>query len=139
MASIQNTPFSKPTGDVIAAAIKVHRALGPGLLESAYMACLLFELRRSGFQVETQRAVPVIYDGVSLDCGYRLDMVIDDLVVVELKTIDRFAPIHSAQMLTYLKLTGFPVGLLINFNVPLLKQGIKRLLNTRPASRFLIA
>jgi PD-(D/E)XK nuclease superfamily len=73
MASIQNTPFSKPTGDVIAAAIKVHRALGPGLLESACMACLLFELRRSGFQVETQRAVPVIYDGVSLDCGYRLE------------------------------------------------------------------
>ena len=138
MASTLSTPHSKPTGDIISAAIKVHRALGPGLLESAYMACLLFELRRSGFHVETQRAVPVIYDGVSLDCGYRLDMVVDDLVVVELKTIDGFAPIHSAQMLTYLKLTGIPVGLLINFNVPLLKQGIRRLLNTRPAARFVM-
>ncbi len=84
-----------------------------------------------------QRAVPIIYEEVSLDCGYRLDMVVNDIAVVELKAIDRFAPIHSAQMLTYLKLTGYPVGLLINFNVPLLKVGIKRLLNPQPASKFL--
>lgn len=81
--------------------------------------------------------MPILYDGVSLDCGYRLDMVVNDLVVVELKAIDRFAPIHTAQMLTYLKLTSYPVGLLINFNVPLLKQGIKRILNPRPAAKFL--
>ncbi len=109
----------------------MHRALGPGLLESAYNICLLYELRKSGLHVDAQRAVPIIYDGVALDCGYRLDMVIDDRVIVELKAIDGFAPIHLAQMLTYLKLTDYAVGILINFNVPLLKQGIKRVVNSR--------
>jgi GxxExxY protein len=110
--------------------------LGPGLLESAYDVCLVYELRKSGRQVDTQRAVPIVYDGVALDCGYRLDMVVDDLAVVELKAIDGFAPIHTAQMLTYLKLTRFPVGLLINFNVPLLKQGIKRVVNPQSSVDF---
>jgi GxxExxY protein len=137
MPNILNQRINDATSSIIAAAIKVHRALGPGLLESTYTACLLYELRRSGSHVESQQAVPILYDGVSLDCGYRLDMVVNDLVVVELKAIDRFAPIHTAQMLTYLKLTGYPVGLLINFNVPLLKQGIKRILNPRPAPKFL--
>jgi GxxExxY protein len=137
MPSILSQRINDATSVVIAAAIKVHKALGPGLLESTYTVCLLYELRRSGCDVESQKAVPILYEDVSLDCGYRLDMVVNDLVVVELKAIDRFAPIHTAQMLTYLKLTGYPVGLLINFNVPLLKQGIKRLLNPRPATKFL--
>ena len=137
MPNILSQRINEATASIIGAAIKVHKALGPGLLESAYNVCLLYELRRSGFHVESQKPVPISYDGVSLDCGYRLDMVVNDLVVVELKTIDRFAPIHTAQMLTYLKLTGYPVGLLINYNVPLLKQGLKRLLNARPESKFL--
>ena len=139
MPNVDSNQINQLTGAIIAAAIKVHKALGPGLLESAYSVCLLYELRRSQFHVDAQRAVPIIYEEVSLDCGYRLDMVVNDIAVVELKAIDRFASIHSAQMLTYLKLTGYPVGLLINFNVPLLKVGIKRLLNPRPASRFLMA
>ena len=137
MPSILRDNLNEGTGSIIAGAIRVHKALGPGLLESVYTVCLIYDLRRSGFHVESQRAVPIIYGEVALDCGYRLDMVVNDLVVVELKAIDRFAPIHTAQMLTYLKLTGYPIGLLINFNVPLLKQGIKRVLNPRPASRFL--
>jgi len=131
MPSDSGSQVNQSTGSIITAAIKVHRALGPGLLESAYNICLLYELRKSGLQVDAQRAVPIIYDGVALDCGYRLDMVIDDRVMVELKAIDRFAPIHLHQMLTYLKLTGYAVGLVINFNVPLLKQGIKRVVNSR--------
>ena len=135
MPNVDSNQVNQLTGAIIAAAIKVHKALGPGLLESAYTGCLLYELRRSQFRVDAQRAVPIIYEEVSLDCGYRLDMVVNDIAVVELKAIDRFALIHSAQMLTYLKLTGFPVGLLINFNVPFLKVGLKRLLNPRPASK----
>jgi GxxExxY protein len=123
------------TGRIIEGAIKVHKALGPGLLESAYLACLLFELRRSGLEVQHQRKVPVNYDDVQIDCGYKLDLVVQDLVVVELKSVEQLAPIHTAQILTYLKLTGYPVGLLINFNVPLLKYGIKRLLNPDPRSQ----
>jgi GxxExxY protein len=137
MPSVLSQRINTATSVVIAAAIKVHKALGPGLLESTYTVCLLYELRRCDCHVESQKAVPILYEDVSLDCGYRLDMVVNDLVVVELKAIDRFAPIHTAQMLTCLKLTGYPVGLLINFNVPLLKQGIKRLLNPRPGTKFL--
>ena len=111
---------------IIGAAIEVHRALGPGLLESAYEACVAHELRSSGLPVDCQRPLPVLYKGVHLDCGYRLDLVVGDLVIVELKTVDAFAPIHDAQLLTYLKLTGLPLGLLINFNVPVLRSGIKR-------------
>jgi GxxExxY protein len=131
MPSDTGSQVIQSTASVITAAIKVHKALGPGLLESAYHICLLYELRKSGLHVDAQRPVPIIYDGVSLDCGYRLHMVIDDRVIVELKAIDGFAPIHLAQMLTYLKLTGYAVGLLINFNVPLLKQGLKRVVNSR--------
>ena len=120
---------NETTGIVIGGAIKVHSIFGPGLLESASFVCLVHELRRAGARVATQQPVLVNYDGVALDCAYRLDMVVNELVVVELKTIERFAPIHTAQMITYLKLTGLPVALLINFNVRVLKDGIKRVIN----------
>ena len=120
---------NETTGLVISGAIKLHSIFGPGLLESAYSRVLVHELRRAGARVATQQPVLVNYHGVALDCAYRLDMVVNELVVVELKAIERFAPIHTAQMITYLKLTGLPVGLLINFNVRVLKDGVKRVIN----------
>lgn len=117
------------TSLVIGGSIKVHSVFGPGLLESAYFACLVHELRRSGARVATQQPIFVNYDGVAIDCAYRLDMLVNESVIVELKSIERFAPIHTAQMITYLRLTGLPVGLLINFNVRVLKDGIKRIIN----------
>ncbi len=117
------------TGEVIGAAIEVHKALGPGLLESAYEECLCKELELRGIPFVRQRELPVEYKGVKLDCGYRLDVVVADELIVELKACEKLEPIHEAQLLTYLKLTGIHVGLLINFNVPVLKEGIKRLVN----------
>ncbi len=117
------------TGSVIGAAIAVHRALGPGLLESAYEACLAYELVDRGLSVERQKALPVVYRGVKVDCGYRIDLLVQEKVIVELKAIERFEPIHIAQVLSYLKLSGCNVGLLINFNVRVLKDGIRRLIN----------
>lgn len=114
------------TEQVIGAAIEVHRALGPGLLESAYEACLAHELAARGLHVERQVALPVRYKGVALDCGYRLDLVVEGEVIVELKAVKAFEPIHTAQLLTYLRLAGLRVGLMLNFNVAVLKQGIKR-------------
>jgi len=115
------------TDAIIGAAIEVHRALGPGLLESAYEACLAFELAQRGLRVSQQKPLPVIYKGVELEVGYRLDLLVEDAVIVELKAVDHLAPIHEAQLLSYLKLSGYSVGLLINFNVQVLKHGIKRL------------
>ena len=109
------------------AAVAVHRRLGPGLLESAYEHCLAHELRKSGAPCQRQVLLPVMYDGMELEAGYRLDLVIDDSVVVEVKSVDALAPIHEAQLLTYLKLSGLRLGLLLNFNVVLMKQGIRRL------------
>ena len=117
------------TSGIIGAAIDVHRALGPGLLESAYEACLAYELSQRKQKVEQQKPLPLVYGDVKLDCGYRIDPLVDDAVVVEIKSVDSLAPIHKAQMLSYLKLSGCEVGLLINFNVKLLKQGIVRLVN----------
>lgn len=114
------------TDAIVGAAIEVHRAVGPGLLESAYEECLAFEFDLRGLLYERQRALPVVYKGRKLDCGYRLDFLVNGLVVVELKAIQAFEPIHEAQLLTYLRLGGWKVGLLINFNVPLLKDGILR-------------
>lgn len=111
---------------VITAAMKVHTALGPGLLESAYEICLMHELRQLGLQVVSQVSLPVHYAGVKLDAGYRIDLLVEDLVVVELKTIDGILPIHKAQVISYLKLSGKSLGLLINFNVVHLRDGIKR-------------
>ena len=117
------------SGIIIGAAIDVHRALGPGLLESAYEACLAYELVERGMQVERQKELPVTYKEVNLDVGYRLDLVVNGVVVVELKAVNRLAPIHQAQLLSYLKLSGLKLGLLINFNETVLKNGIRRLAN----------
>jgi GxxExxY protein len=122
--------LNRITDIIIGAAIEVHRALGPGLLESAYESCMVFEIvDRHCLKVEQQKPLQVIYRGVSLDCGYRLDLLVSDLVIVELKTVDKILPIHEAQMLSYLKLSSCKVGLLINFNVKVLKDGIKRVVN----------
>lgn len=117
---------NKLTGEIIGAAIEVHRALGPGLLESAYEECLCRELTLREVPFERQRPLPIRYKGIDLDCGYRIDLLVADTVVVELKAIEKTLPIHEAQLLTYLKLGGWKVGLIINFNVPILKQGIRR-------------
>ena len=117
------------SGIVVDAALKVHTALGPGLLESAYEACLLHELRNRGLKVLAQAALPVVYDGVKIDVGYRIDLLVEDAVVVELKAVEKLMPIHHAQLLSYLRLGGYKLGLLINFNVLHLKDGIKRMVN----------
>ena len=114
---------------IIGCAIEVHRALGPGLLESVYEECLCHELKLQSLSFECQKPLPVSYKGVVLDSGYRLDIVVENQVVVELKTVEILLPVHEAQLLTYLKLTGIRLGLLINFNVPVLKDGIKRMIN----------
>jgi GxxExxY protein len=119
---------------VIGAAIEVHRHLGPGLLESAYESCLVFELKRLGLKVEEQKPLPVVYKVVKLDCGYRLDLVVEDEIIVELKAIDKLLPIHEAQLLSYLRLSHKKVGLLMNFHVPVLKDGLKRIVNEFPDS-----
>jgi GxxExxY protein len=114
------------TEQILGAAIAVHRALGPGLLESTYEACLAFELLDRGLAIVRQAALPVVYRGVRIDCGYRLDLVVEGRVIVEIKAVERVLPVHEAQILTYLKLSELPVALLLNFNVPLMKDGIKR-------------
>lgn len=115
------------TKEVIGAAIEVHRAFGPGLLESAYETCLCHELGLRGIQFERQKPLPLIFKGATLDWGYRLDLLVSNSVVVEIKAVEAFLPIHEAQLLTYLKLGGWNLGLLINFNVRVLKDGIKRI------------
>jgi GxxExxY protein len=119
--------LNKITGEVIGAAIEVHKVLGPGLLENVYEKCLCRELELRGVSHESQKDLPVKYKGMELDCGYRMDIVVSDKIIVELKACDSLLPVHDAQLLTYLKLTKTKLGLLINFNVPLLKNGIKRL------------
>jgi len=114
---------------VIGSCIEVHQTLGPGLLESAYETCLCRELSLRNVAFERQRAIPLRYKGVDVDAGYRLDIIVDDVLVVEIKAVEALTPLHDAQLLTYLKLTGISLGLLVNFNVPRLSQGIKRLVN----------
>ena len=121
--------INRLTGEVIGAAIEVHKALGPGLLEAAYEECLCRELFLRKMPLKRQEPLPIEYKGVKLDCGYRLDIVVADQLIVELKACESLQPVHEAQLLTYLKLTGIKVGLLINFNVPVLKDGIKRMAN----------
>lgn len=108
---------------------QVHKALGPGLLESAYQLCLAHELRKRGIQVQCEVTLPVHYDGIEIDAGYRIDMLIEDVIVVENKSVKEIAPINDAQLLTYLKLSGRQLGFLVNWNVPLIKDGIKRMVN----------
>jgi GxxExxY protein len=117
------------SGQIVDAAMKVHTALGPGLLESAYEVCLAHELRKRGLKVLTQVTLPVVYDGVEIDAGYRLDLLVEDAVIVELKAVANVLPIHEAQLLSYLKLSGCKLGLLINFHVLHLKDGIKRIVH----------
>lgn len=118
------------TGKIIGAAIEVHRHLGPGLLESAYETCLAYELELLGLAVERQKALPLVYKKIRLDQGYRPDLLVEQRVIVELKTVERITPVHEAQVLSYLKLSGCKVGLLLNFNVKLLKNGIRRFIMT---------
>jgi GxxExxY protein len=121
--------INQVSGAIINAAMKVHSSLGPGLLESAYEACLIYELRKEGFDVKSQLPLPVIYEGIKVDAGYRIDLLVEDTIVVELKTVERLLPVHQAQLLSYLKLSGKRAGLLINFHVAHLRDGIKRLMN----------
>jgi GxxExxY protein len=127
MATGEAAELNRISEAVIGAAIAVHRELGPGLLESAYEACLEYELLERGFGVERQKELPVQYRGIRVDCGYRIDLRIDGKVILELKAVDKLLPIHEAQLLSYLKLTGCKLGLLINFHVSVLKEGLKRL------------
>jgi GxxExxY protein len=114
---------------IVDCAMRVHSALGPGLLESAYEACLAHKLRKAGLRVETQVALPVVYDGIRLDVGYRIDILVEDAVIVEIKACDAITAVHQAQLMSYLKLSGKTLGLLINFHVAHLKNGIKRIVN----------
>ena len=120
------------TEQIIGAAIEVHRHLGPGLLESAYEECLAYEIRQLGLRFERQVYLPVSYKGVDPDCEYRMDLVVEDCVVLELKSVDQLLPVHTAQLLTYLKLSGKALGLLINFNEPALRKGLRRVVNHFP-------
>ena len=117
------------TEQIIGCAIKVHRSLGPGLLESAYQECLLFELKKAGLYVEKEKPLPLVYEEVKLDCGYRIDLLVEKQVVIEIKSVEALNDVHTAQVLTYLKLSNCRIGLLINFNVAQLTKGIKRLYN----------
>ncbi|MBX3267198.1 MAG: GxxExxY protein [Acidobacteria bacterium] len=127
IASVRST--DQITEKIIGSAIAVHKALGPGSLESAYEECLCFELAEAGLEFKRQVALPVVYKGVKLDCGYRMDVVVEESVIIEIKAVERIVPVHEAQLLSYLKLAGIKVGLLLNFHVPVLKSGIKRIVN----------
>jgi GxxExxY protein len=123
------------TERIISSAITVHKKLGPGLLESAYEACLAYEIVEQGLKVERQKSFPVTYKRVRLDCGYRIDLLVENIAVVELKALDTILPVHKAQLLSYLRLSGHPIGLLINFNVRMLREGISRVVNNFPHSQ----
>ncbi len=129
MDPTQNLHPTEITRQIIGAAMKVHSALGPGLLESAYQACLAYELKKAGLNVRSEVPLPVIYEAVKLEVGYRIDLLVEELVVVELKCVDAILPVHSAQLLSYLRLSGRPLGLLINFKVNQLRDGVKRFVN----------
>lgn len=120
--------------DIVDAAFKIHSKLGPGLLESAYEACMEHELRKRGYMVERQKPQPVYYDDIEIEVGYRLDLLVNNAVIIELKAVEHTLPVHQAQLMTYLKLSGKTLGFLINFNVPLIKQGIRRIANQHPES-----
>ncbi len=121
--------FDSLSNRVIGAALKVHSALGPGLFEEVYKVCLRHELCKQGIKALSEVGLPVCYDGVQLDLGYRIDLLVEDSLIVELKSVEHLAPVHKAQLLTYLKLTGTPVGLLLNFNSAHLREGIVRVVN----------
>ena len=120
---------NKLTEKIIGAAIEVHRTLGPGLLESAYQECLFYELKLLGLKIEREKTLPIIYKEVKIDHGYRIDLLVENTIVIELKTVELLTDVHTAQVLTYLKLGNYPIGLLINFQTKLLKNGLKRFIN----------
>lgn len=124
-----NMDINQLSGKIIGAAIEVHKNLGPGLLESAYEECLCYEFKLRKMAYESQKTLPVVYKGIKLDCGYRIDVIAENMIILELKACEKIEPIHKAQLLTYLKLSGLKLGLLINFNVPVLKDGIVRIVN----------
>jgi GxxExxY protein len=128
MVNYTDRPEDALTRSIIAGAIEVHRRLGPGLLESTYESCLIFELQQMGLKVESQKPLPIIYKNIQLECGYRLDILVNGNVIVEAKAIDSILPIHHAQLLTYLRISNCKVGLLINFNAQIMKEGIRRLI-----------
>jgi GxxExxY protein len=128
----ENDRLDQISRRIIGAAIEVHRHLGPGLLESAYQSCLAFELKQLGLKVEEQKSLPVVYKQVKLDCGYRLDLVVEDEIIVEIKATEKLLPIYEAQLLSYLRLAKKRVGLLMNFHVPVLTNGLKRIVNEFP-------
>jgi GxxExxY protein len=132
----ENDRLDQISRRIIGAAIEVHRHLGSGLLESAYQSCLAFELMQLGLKVEEQKALPVVYKQVNLDCGYRLDFVVEDEIIVEIKAVEQLLPIHEAQLLSYLRLAKKRVGLLMNFHVPVLKNGLKRIVNEFPDAEW---
>jgi GxxExxY protein len=125
--------LNRLTSTIISNAISVHRALGPGLLESAYLACMCYELTSSAIRIESQKPIPLVYRGVRIDCAYRADLIVDGVVVVEVKALDALAPIHSRQLYTYLRLAECPVGLILNFGAATMKTGIKRVVNGFPS------
>ncbi|HPG09549.1 MAG TPA: GxxExxY protein [Saprospiraceae bacterium] len=118
--------YNQLTETIIGCGIRVHKVLGPGMLESAYRQCLAYELHKKGLIIEEEKPMPVIYDEIRLNQGYRLDLLVENTVVIELKTVEAFSEVHQAQILTYMRLGAFPIGLLMNFNVTALKNGIKR-------------
>ncbi len=123
------TELNEVTGRIIEFSIRVHKTLGPGMLEGAYEICLGHELVRNGFKVERQKKLPITYEGIQLDAGYRVDLIVNDSVIVEVKAVERLNPVHEAQLLSYLRMTGLSLGLLINFNMKLLRDGVKRVVN----------
>jgi GxxExxY protein len=127
--SNQKKNIEQVAATIVDVVLKVHKTLGPGLLESSYQQCLELELRKRGLKVETEVVLPIIYDGIRLDAGYRLDMRIEEMIVIENKVVEKILPVHEAQLLTYLKLSGLHLGFIINWNVALVKYGIKRMVN----------
>ena len=125
----KNMTENQIANQIIGCAIEVHRALGPGLLESAYQECLFYKLQQVGLVVEKEKPMPLVFEGIKLECGYRIDLLVESKVVIELKSVESLTDVHLAQTLTYMKLGNYKLGLLINFNVVLLKQGIKRVIN----------
>ncbi len=121
--------IEKTASRIVAAAMKIHTVLGPGLLESAYQKCIQYELQKDNFKVECEVALPVVYEKVNIDAGYRIDMIVNNCVIIENKTVDKLLPIHEAQLLTYLKMKNCKLGFLLNWNVPRMKDGIKRMVN----------
>jgi GxxExxY protein len=127
--AVSTERINRITSTIIESAIRIHRAVGPGLLEKAYLGCLCFEVSSAGLRIETQRALPLVYRGVNIDCAYRADLVVEGLVIVEVKALNGLAPIHSRQLLTYLRIANRPLGLLLDFGCLTIREGIKRVIN----------